>query len=72
MVDLDVTMTRGAGPLGPLQASPVQRPTLVQPHDTVDLPDGDEGVTVRMHLLHAANYNDPAPFPAVGWSRSTR
>lgn len=72
MVDLDVSSHDSAGPLGPKQASPVQRPELVQPHETLDLPEGEEGVSARIHLLHSANFNDPAAYPAVGWSRRRR
>jgi cyanobactin biosynthesis protein (PatB/AcyB/McaB family) len=48
----------------PKQSPPVKRPDLIQPHETVDLIHGsvEELVNVRMHLLHGANYNDPAAF----------
>lgn len=48
----------------PRQSPPVKRPDLIQPHETVDVIHGslEELVDVRMHLLHGANYNDPAGF----------
>lgn len=46
----------------PRQVPPVRRPELVQPHDTVDVVSGDpeDLFSVRLALLHGANYNDPA------------
>jgi len=48
----------------PVQAPPVKRPELVQPHLAVDVEHGDpeDLFAVRMALLHGANHNDPAAF----------
>jgi cyanobactin biosynthesis protein (PatB/AcyB/McaB family) len=48
----------------PLLSPPVRRPDLVKPHETVDVVQGDVDslVSIRIHLLHGANYNDPAGF----------
>jgi cyanobactin biosynthesis protein (PatB/AcyB/McaB family) len=48
----------------PIQAPPVSRPELVEPHRTVDVVHGtpDQLVAMRMRLTHGANFNDPAPF----------
>jgi cyanobactin biosynthesis protein (PatB/AcyB/McaB family) len=48
----------------PIQAPPVRRPELVEPHRTVDVVHGtpDQLVAMRMRLTHGANFNDPAPF----------
>ena len=48
----------------PRQAAPIKRPELVQPHETVDVVNGDpeDLFYVRIYLLHGANYNDPAGF----------
>lgn len=61
-----------AGPYGPPQVTPVKRPFRVQPHETVDLSDDDELVSLRLHLIHSANYNDPAVYPAVAFTRRWR
>jgi cyanobactin biosynthesis protein (PatB/AcyB/McaB family) len=47
----------------PVQAPPVLRPDLVQPHRTVDATRGTAAqlISVRMDLMLGANYNDPAP-----------
>ena len=44
--------------------APVKRPDLVQPHETVDVVNGDPDdlFYVRLLLLHGANYNDPVWF----------
>lgn len=60
------------GPYGPPQVAPINRPFRVQPHETVDLNDEDELVTLRLHLIHSANYNDPAAYPAVPFQRRWR
>lgn len=48
----------------PILSPPVRRPDLVKPHETVDVVHGDVDslVSIRIHLLHGANYNDPAGF----------
>jgi cyanobactin biosynthesis protein (PatB/AcyB/McaB family) len=48
----------------PNQASPVQRPHFLQPATCVDVENGspESLVSVRMKLLHGANYNDPAAY----------
>ena len=45
----------------PIQAKPVKRPELIQPHTTVDVDHGDAAdlVSIRSRLTHGANYNDP-------------
>jgi cyanobactin biosynthesis protein (PatB/AcyB/McaB family) len=45
----------------PIQAKPVKRPELIQPHTTVDVEYGDaeDLVSIRSRLTHGANYNDP-------------
>ncbi|MBA2627421.1 MAG: cyanobactin biosynthesis system PatB/AcyB/McaB family protein [Gemmatimonadales bacterium] len=52
----------------PLQSPPVRRPELIHPHRTVDLVHGtpEELVTLRISLMHGANYNDPQSFTAPG------
>jgi cyanobactin biosynthesis protein (PatB/AcyB/McaB family) len=54
----------------PLQSPPVRRPELIHPHRTVDLAHGtpEELVTLRISLMHGANYNDPQYFsgPSIG------
>ncbi|NER84769.1 MAG: cyanobactin biosynthesis system PatB/AcyB/McaB family protein [Leptolyngbya sp. SIO1D8] len=48
----------------PKQSAPVKRPDLIQPHETVDVVHGsiEELVSIRIDLLHGANYNDPPAF----------
>lgn len=48
----------------PILSPPVKRPDLIKPHETVDVVHGDVEslVGIRMHLMHGANYNDPAGF----------
>jgi cyanobactin biosynthesis protein (PatB/AcyB/McaB family) len=48
----------------PLLSPPIQRPHFIQPGLCVDLENGrpEDLVHIRMDLLHAANYNDPAAF----------
>jgi len=48
----------------PKQAAPVQRPHFTQPALAVDVENGsaESLVSIRMDLLHGANYNDPAVF----------
>jgi len=50
--------------LGPRLDPPVKRPHFVQPHEAVDVVNGDPDdlFYVRLLLLHGANYNDPAWF----------
>ncbi len=45
----------------PIQAEPVKRPEVIQPHTTVDVEYGEaeDLVSIRSHLTHGANYNDP-------------
>ncbi len=51
-------------PLLPVQAPPVSRPGLIEPHRTVDVVHGPPVrlAAMTMKLLHGANFNDPAPF----------
>ncbi len=48
----------------PPQPAPVRRPHFVQPHTCVEVDGGplSELLSIRMKLLHGANYNDPAPY----------
>lgn len=48
----------------PLQAAPVRRPAVVEPHRVVEVDSGtsQQLLRARLLLLHGANYNDPAPF----------
>lgn len=48
----------------PSLAPPVKRPHFIQPALAVDVEHGsaDELLSMRMRLLHGANYNDPAAF----------
>jgi cyanobactin biosynthesis protein (PatB/AcyB/McaB family) len=48
----------------PIQAKPVKRPDLIQPHTLVDVDYGDaeDLVSIRSCLTHGANYNDPPPY----------
>jgi cyanobactin biosynthesis protein (PatB/AcyB/McaB family) len=57
--------------LSPPQAPPVRRPDLVQPHRTVDFTRGTiaQLVSVRIELMHGANFNDPAPFAFPSYER---
>jgi cyanobactin biosynthesis protein (PatB/AcyB/McaB family) len=45
----------------PIQAKPVKRPELIQPHTTVDVEYGHakDLVSIRSRLTYGANYNDP-------------
>ena len=45
----------------PIQAKPVKRPELIQPHTTVDVEyrDAEGLVSIRSRLTYGANYNDP-------------
>ncbi len=72
MVGIAVTADAPSGPYGPPQATPVRRPSRIQPHETVDLADEDDELTLRLHLIHAANFNDPAAYPAVSLTRGWR
>lgn len=48
----------------PVQSRPVTRPHFIQPASCVDVINGrpQDLVAIRMDLLHAANYNDPAAY----------
>jgi cyanobactin biosynthesis protein (PatB/AcyB/McaB family) len=48
----------------PVLSPPVKRPDVIYPHRSVDVIHGtvDELLSIRMKLLHGANYNDPAAF----------
>ena len=48
----------------PKQVAPVKRPHFVPPHLAVDVVHGsvEDLVSVRMKLIHGANYNDPGPW----------
>jgi len=51
----------------PNLAPPVRRAEVLYPHRCVDVHHGtpDELFSIRMGLLHGANYNDPAYFDAA-------
>jgi cyanobactin biosynthesis protein (PatB/AcyB/McaB family) len=55
----------------PIQAKPVKRPELIQPHTTVDVKPGERErlASIRSRLLYEANYNDP---PALRMPTSVR
>jgi cyanobactin biosynthesis protein (PatB/AcyB/McaB family) len=48
----------------PKLAAPVKRPDIIYPHRAVDVIHGqvEDLVSIRIHLLHGANYNDPPGF----------
>jgi|GEM_PF-838987 len=48
----------------PKQAAPVKRPDIIYPHRAVDVTLGtiEDLLAIRIHLLHGANFNDPAAF----------
>jgi cyanobactin biosynthesis protein (PatB/AcyB/McaB family) len=48
----------------PKQAPPVKRPELIATHRAVDLIHGqlEDLISLRMDLLHGANFNDPPTF----------
>jgi cyanobactin biosynthesis protein (PatB/AcyB/McaB family) len=50
----------------PKQAPPVRRPEIIEPHRVVEVEKGtsQQLLRARLLLLHAANYNDPAPYAA--------
>ncbi len=48
----------------PKQSPPVKRPHFIQIHECVDVVhgEGEDLLSIRMKLMHGANYNDPAQF----------
>jgi cyanobactin biosynthesis protein (PatB/AcyB/McaB family) len=50
----------------PKQVAPVKRPHFIQPYGAVDLIHGrgEDLISIRMDIMHGANYNDPAPYMA--------
>lgn len=48
----------------PPQVAPLSRPHRQPPHDAVDVAHGSRIrlVSIRMALMHGANYNDPGPW----------
>jgi cyanobactin biosynthesis protein (PatB/AcyB/McaB family) len=54
----------------PKQAAPVKRPSLIQPHTTVDVVQGKQEylIGIRIALQSGANFNDPAPFAVPVYS----
>lgn len=48
----------------PKQVLPVKRPHFVQPYDCVDVIHGRRAdlISIRLELIHGANYNDPQVF----------
>ncbi len=48
----------------PKLSRPVKRPDIIYPHHAADVIHGtvEDLVSIRMKLLHGANYNDPAAF----------
>ncbi|HAX76091.1 MAG TPA: cyanobactin biosynthesis system PatB/AcyB/McaB family protein, partial [Cyanobacteria bacterium UBA11372] len=57
----------------PKQSPPVKRPDIIYPHRSVDVIHGREEdlVSIRMDLLHGANYNDPAAFAYRSYDQLT-
>lgn len=55
----------------PVQAPPVRRPAIIEPHRVVEVEHGSaqQLLRVRLLLLHGANFNDPAPFAFASISR---
>jgi cyanobactin biosynthesis protein (PatB/AcyB/McaB family) len=55
----------------PKLSTPVKRPDIIYPHRAVDVIHGriEDLVSIRMDLLHGANYNDPAAFGARGYQQ---
>lgn len=55
----------------PILSPPVKRPHFIQPALCVDLENGsaEDLVSIRMDLLHAANYNDPPAFANRSFSQ---
>ena len=65
----------------PKQSPPLKRPHFIQPYECVDTTHGrgEDLVSIRMDLMHGANYNDPAKFQqpsydylkmsSLGWFR---
>lgn len=54
----------------PKQVAPVKRPSLIQPHTTVDVVHGKKEymIDIRIALQSGANFNDPAPFAVPVYS----
>lgn len=48
----------------PKQTAPIKRPHFIQPATCVDVENGsvESLVSIRMKLLHGANYNDPSAY----------
>ena len=55
----------------PKQVPPVKRPHFTQPALAVDVVNGrpQDLVAIRMDLLHAANYNDPAAYVSRNYNQ---
>lgn len=55
----------------PIQAPPVKRPDLIQPHTLVDVEHGtaEDLVSIRSRLTHGANFNDPPALCMPGYER---
>jgi cyanobactin biosynthesis protein (PatB/AcyB/McaB family) len=58
----------------PHQSIPVQRPHFLQPATCVDVEHGsaESLVSIRLKLLHGANYNDPAAYAQRGYQQVMR
>ncbi len=48
----------------PKQSPPVKRPHFVRTYECVDVihGEGEDLLSIRMDLMHGANYNDPGQF----------
>ncbi|NEO31394.1 MAG: cyanobactin biosynthesis system PatB/AcyB/McaB family protein [Symploca sp. SIO3C6] len=48
----------------PILSAPVKRPDVIYPHRAVDVVHGraKDLISIRVDLLHGANYNDPPQF----------
>lgn len=55
----------------PVQAKPVKRPDLIQPHTAVDVKHGEGNDLLNMlsRLTHGANFNDPPAFRMPDYQR---
>ena len=55
----------------PIQAKPVRRPDLIQPHVAVEVVYGDaeDLVSIRSRLMHGANFNDPPRLQMPSYER---
>ena len=55
----------------PIQAKPVKRPELIQPHTTVDV-EREDLASIRSRLIYGTNYNDPPALRMPSYDRMKR